>query len=98
MTKQDWESGNRIVAMFLNGEEIASPDEKGERILDESFLLFFNAEHEDCTFRLPNRRFGARWSLVLTTADPGAEPNSLEVAAADELVVPSRSVILLRRK
>ena len=29
--------------MFLNGEEIAAPDEKGERILDESFLLFFNA-------------------------------------------------------
>ena len=45
-----------------------------------------------------HRRFGLRWSLVLSTADPGAEPNSLEVAANEDLVVPSRSVILLRRR
>ena len=43
MTRDDWESGDRIVGMFLNGEEIAAPDEKGERIVDDSFLLFFNA-------------------------------------------------------
>ena len=30
--------------MFLNGEEIAAPDEQGERILDDSFLLLFNAQ------------------------------------------------------
>ena len=53
--------------MFLNGEEIAAPDEKGQRILDESFLLLFNAHHEDVTFTLPNRRFGERWALVLST-------------------------------
>ena len=62
MTPHDWESGDRIVGMFLNGEEIAAPDEKGERILDESFLMFFNAQPEDCTFTLPNRRFGERWA------------------------------------
>ena len=47
MTKNDWESGERTVGMFLNGEEIDAPDEKGQRILDESFLLLFNAHHED---------------------------------------------------
>ena len=72
MTKSDWESGERTVGMFLNGEEIASPDEKGQRVLDESFLLLFNAHHEDVTFTLPNRRFGERWALVLSTTDPGA--------------------------
>jgi isoamylase len=98
MTPDDWQSGDRIVGMFLNGEEIAAPDEKGQRILDESFLAFFNAQPEDRTFTLPKRRFGARWGLVLSTADPDAAPNSIEVAATDELVVPSRSVILLRRR
>ena len=29
MTPDDWNSGDRIVGMFLNGEEIAAPDEKG---------------------------------------------------------------------
>ena len=70
MTKNDWESGERTVGMFLNGEEIAAPDEKGQRILDESFLLLFNAHHEDVTFTLPNRRFGEHWSLVLSTDGP----------------------------
>ena len=98
MTPDDWNSGDRIVGMFLNGEEIAAPDEKGERILDESFLMFFNAQPEDCTFTLPEARFGERWSLVLTTADPEAEPNSTEVAAGEELLVTSRSVTLLRRR
>jgi glycogen operon protein len=98
MTKNDWESGERTVGMFLNGEEIASPDEKGQRILDESFLLLFNAHHEDVTFTLPNRRFGEHWSLVLSTTEPDAEPNSLEVDALEELVVGGRSLVLLRRR
>ena len=98
MTKSDWESGERTVGMFLNGEEIAAPDEKGQRILDESFLLLFNAHHEDVTFTLPNRRFGERWALVLSTTDPEAEPNSLEVDALEEIVVGGRSLVLLRRR
>src|SRR3954451_2687343 len=98
MTKSDWESGERTVGMFLNGEEIAAPDEKGRRILDESFLLLFNAHHEDVTFTLPNRRFGERWALVLSTTEPDAEPNSVEVEALEELVVGGRSLVLLRRR
>jgi glycogen operon protein len=98
MTKNDWESGERTVGMFLNGEEIASPDEKGQRILDESFLLLFNAHHEDVTFTLPNRRFGEHWALVLSTTEPDAEPNSLEVDALEELLVGGRSLVLLRRR
>jgi isoamylase len=98
MTKSDWESGERTVGMFLNGEEIAAPDEKGQRILDESFLLLFNAHHEDVTFTLPNRRFGEHWSLVLSTTEPDAEPNSLEVDALEEIVVGGRSLLLLRRR
>ena len=51
---------------------------QGQRILDESFLLLFNAHHEDVTFTLPNRRFGERWALVLRTARArrGAERRS----------------------
>jgi isoamylase len=98
MTKADWESGERTVGMFLNGEEIASPDEKGERILDESFLLLFNAHHEDVTFTLPNRRFGEVWSLVLSTTDPDLDPSTTTIAALEDLVVGGRSLVLLRRR
>ena len=97
MTQQDWQESTPVVGMFLNGEEIAAPDTRGERVLDESFLLLFNAHHEDCSFKLPNRRFGESWTLVLTTADPGAQPGSLVAAAHEEVGVMSRSVMLLRR-
>ena len=39
----------------------------GEEVRDDSFLLLFNAHYEEITFRLPARRFGARWELVLAT-------------------------------
>jgi isoamylase len=98
MTQRDWQVSIPVVGMFLNGEEIAAPDTEGERILDESFLLLFNAHHEDCSFKLPNRRFGESWTLVLTTADPHAQPGSLIAAAREEVGVTSRSVMLLRRR
>jgi glycogen operon protein len=97
MTERDWQTSGPVVGMFLNGEEIAAPDARGRPILDESFLVLFNAHHEDCTFTLPNRRFGVAWTLVLDTADPGLEPGAREVAARQPIDVVARSVILLRR-
>jgi hypothetical protein len=47
------------------------------------------------TFRLPTRRFGARWDLELSTAEPDAEARSW--GARENLVVESRSIVLLRR-
>ncbi|MFL4972510.1 MAG: glycogen debranching protein GlgX, partial [Microvirga sp.] len=44
MTKVDWDDGGtRQLGMFLNGEEIVSTDERGRRIIDDSFVLLFNA-------------------------------------------------------
>jgi isoamylase len=97
MTDRDWSQSPPYVGMFLNGEEILSPDVRGHQILDESFVLLWNAHHEDITFTLPNRRFGESWTLVLTTADPAAEPGSLEVRAREQVEVTSRSMTLLRR-
>jgi glycogen operon protein len=97
MTGRDWQEGAPVVGMFLNGEEIVTPDAKGERIVDESFLLLVNAHHEDATFTLPNRRFGEEWTLVLTTADPKADPGSLTLGAREDVEVIGRSLMLLRR-
>jgi glycogen operon protein len=97
MTRADWQRGEPVVGMFLNGSEIITPDAQGQRIEDNSFLLFFNAHHDDQIFTLPNRRFGWLWSLVLTTADPGAGPGSAEYDARSEMRVTGRSITLLSR-
>jgi glycogen operon protein len=96
MTKRDWNE-MRTVGMFLNGEEIAAPGPRGERVQDDSFLVLFNAHHEDVTFTLPTRRFGDRWELEFTTAEPNAEPASLVILARSEVSVTARSVMLLKR-
>jgi isoamylase len=96
MTKRDWNE-QRTVGMFLNGQEIAAPGPRGERIVDDSFLLLFNAYHEDVTFMLPTRRFGATWELVLTTADDEAPPGLLVAPARTEVPIIARSVMLMKR-
>jgi isoamylase len=96
MTRRDWEDGGRrTLGMFLNGEEIHETTSRGEPIGDESFLLLFNAYHEPATFQLPARRFGARWKLDLSTAEPHAEERSF--AAREPVEVESRSLVVLRR-
>ena len=46
MTEHDWNSGYaRTLAVFLNGEGIPERDPLGERVVDDSFLLLFNAHH-----------------------------------------------------
>jgi glycogen operon protein len=96
MTKRDWNE-MRTVGMFLNGQEIAAPGPHGEKIEDDSFLMLFNAHHEDVSFMLPTRRFGASWELELTTADPTTPAGLLVAPARTEVPVIARSTMLLKR-
>jgi glycogen operon protein len=84
--------------MFLNGEEIAAPDSRGGRVTDDSFLLLFNAHHEDVEFRLPPGRFGARWTCVLRTDEGDPDANGISLSAGEHMTVCSRSMVLLRRE
>jgi glycogen operon protein len=97
MTRRDWQGGEHVLGMFLNGREIVTPGPRGEDVEDDSFVLLFNAELEDRVFTLPRRRFGAQWALELSTADPEAEPGSEHHGARTELNVVARSIVILKR-
>jgi len=97
MTRADWQADGSVVGMFLNGSELVAPGPHGERVEDDSFLLLFNGHHEDVVFQIPNRRFGKRWALELTSADPGCASGSADYQARGELNVTARSVTVLRR-
>ena len=69
MTEEDWESGfAKSVAVYLNGHGIPDLDERGQRVTDDSFLLWFNAHYEPIDFALPADEFGAAWVPVIYTA------------------------------
>ena len=95
MRKADWDDrAARALGMFLNGEAIAALGERGERIVDDSFVLLFNAGHEDASFTLPGERFGREWTCELRT--DGVEPGATHLAAA-AVGLAARSLVLLRR-
>lgn len=96
MSEQDWNNGYaRAVMVFLNGEAIAEPDARGERVVDDSFLVLYNAAPESVTFTLPPAEFGAVWTCVLDTdhtMDPGAEAK-----AGSSIEITGRSTLVLTR-
>jgi isoamylase len=97
MTRRDWNVGDRVLGMFLNGEGITTLGHRGERILGDSFVVLFNAIGEDRTFMLPRRGFGAQWSLELSTAEPLAPAGSISYGARTEIEVVGHSVTILKR-
>jgi isoamylase len=99
MTNRDWRAEDgHVLGAFLNGAQLDERRRDGEPKYDDSFLIFFNAHHEDVAFRLPSRAFGRRWTLELSTVDPGAPAGSRSYAARETVDVPARSVLLLRRE
>ncbi|GAA4421982.1 glycogen debranching protein GlgX [Actinokineospora soli] len=99
MTDEDWESGfGRCIVTFLNGEGIPDMDQRGERVTDDSFLLCFNAHHEDIESTIPDGEYGAEWEVVVDTATGEVSPAEPDrVAGGGTLTLPPRSLIVLRR-
>jgi glycogen operon protein len=93
MNEGDWNAGfARSVGVFLNGEAILSTDTRGQRIVDESFLLLFNAHVEPLEWVLPDLR-GTHWTRVLDSAGGEAGGELRERTSVAE-----RSVVVLRRE
>jgi glycogen operon protein len=97
MTKSDWEEGDPVLGLFLNGDAIPNPGPRGEQIRDDSFLVLFNACGEERTFTLPRARFGEAWALELSTGTPDAEPGSAGYPARAEVTLEGRSLLVLKR-
>jgi glycogen operon protein len=94
MTQRDWQRGDaHTLGVFLNGREIPTRTPHGEEVVDDSFLLLFNAHFEPVTFTLPTRRFGARWTVELSTDDIDGGP----YPARSQVEVVDRALVLLRR-
>ncbi|MEU6710325.1 glycogen debranching protein GlgX [Nonomuraea sp. NPDC046802] len=100
MTAGDWHIGYaKSLMVYLNGEAITEPGPRGERIVDDSFLLLINAHHESMTFTLPGGEFGSGWLPVLdTTHDLVEEGFEDEIRQEGDLVaVTARSLQVLRK-
>lgn len=97
MTPEDWGSGfGRCVAVFLNGEAIPTPDARGERVVDDSFLLCFNAHDDAVDFVTPDGPYAAEWTAVLDTTDPAGRSAAV-VVAGEKITLTARSLLVLMK-
>nr|CRL69775.1 glycogen debranching protein GlgX [Mycolicibacterium malmesburyense] len=96
MGDEDWETGYaKSIAVYLNGNGIPDRDVRGQRIVDDSFVLCFNAHYEPIDFAMPEKKFGDSWVAVIDTSadtDDEAEP----VGAGQKVTVAARSVQVLQ--
>jgi glycogen operon protein len=94
MEAGDWHGDSKAIGVFLNGQAIPSPDRRGERVEDDSFVVLLNAHHEDAAFTLP-KRLGERWLRVIDSADAFEEGQTAE--AGKKTAVAARSLAVFRR-
>jgi isoamylase len=96
MTDEDWGAGfAKSVAVFLNGHGIAGRDARGQQVVDDSFVLCFNAHHEPIEFTLPPAEFGTGWRTVVHTGADEATPAE-EFRAAAKLSVDAHCAVVLQ--
>jgi isoamylase len=101
MTDDDWRQGfARSLTVFLNGEGIIDRGPRGERILDESFFVMFNADRDPAAFTLPAGRWPEAWEVLFDTSDavPPDEAEYSGMVFHHESVIhlSGRSVVVLR--
>ena len=99
MTQDDWNAAfGRALMVHLDGEAIAEPDSRGQRIVDDSFLLMFNAHYEDIDFTVPGAKFGDEWEIVVDTTGPlGYREGAQPIGPDSTVTVGQRSTVVLRR-
>jgi isoamylase len=95
MQPVDWDAGfGKAIAMFLNGHSIHGTDSRGQPIVDDSFIVCFNAHDDVIDFCLPGDDYGHSWDVLVDTA--GVTVDGDPIAARGTLSVAGRSLVLLR--
>jgi isoamylase len=96
MSGEDWNIGYaRSLAVFLNGKSIPTPGPQGEKVVDDNFMLLFNAHTGPVTFTMPEDLAGLEWQVLLDTSREVTCNDLLE--AEDAWEVEGWSVVLLQQ-
>ena len=94
MDMDDWQNTHAFSMMiYLKGSDIPEVDWYGNRMVDNDFILIFNAHYEPIMFTLPDERYGRKWQLVVDTHNPN-EP-ALSYEAGFMITAQSRSFLML---
>jgi glycogen operon protein len=94
----DWfDTGLRSLAMYLDGRGLRHRNNRGETIMDDSFVLLLHSDDTDRVFALPDQPWAAAYEWVIDSTQVGGLPVAAPaLAAGAALPMRARSVVLLR--
>ncbi len=93
MEDHDWETGYaRALGVLLNGAAVPDPDQFGERVIDDTFLVLFNAHHGATRWTLPDVPGATGFTRVIDTRSTSVQQR---VVRTPRVVVAARSVVVL---
>ena len=94
MDMDDWSNTHAFsVMIYLNGSDIPETDWYGKQMVDNDFILIFNAHYEPIMFTLPDEKYGRKWQLVVDTHNPDGP--ELNYEAEFVITAQSRNFLLL---
>ena len=102
MTTEEWNQDfARCLGVYLAGSALTEVDARGQRVVDDDFVVLFNAHHDPVPFRLPAKTLAphgdGQWQAIVDTArDDGLAPDGV-FEAESTYPLEGRSLVLLMR-
>ena len=102
MTAEEWNQDfARCLGVYLAGSALTEVDARGQRVVDDDFVVLFNAHHDPVPFRLPAKTLAphgdGQWQAIVDTArDDGLAPDGV-FGAESTYPLEGRSLVLLMR-
>ncbi|MGB5936810.1 MAG: glycogen debranching protein GlgX [Ornithinimicrobium sp.] len=94
MDQHAWHNSRSSLMVFLNGQAIPTTDAKGRAVVDDHFLLLFNAWHEEVDFTVPDGIDARSWDVVLDTSRTLGDDEAPVLTGATH-TLPPRCVVVL---
>ncbi len=86
MSSDEWQHSNaRCLAVYLSGNGLHDVDACGRPLVDDDFLMLFNAHHEPVSFVMPDLD-GPPWRRVFDTSSVADDSRGIEFDAFAEPV------------
>jgi len=84
------------LGFFIDGKSTRLVKSNNDKIVDNSFLVLFNAHHEPTKFILPGGPYTAEWQKEIDTAVEEVDGKIFK--AGEEILLEGRSIVILRDK
>lgn len=87
----------KTIGIFLNGKGLRCVNEWGEKMVDDSFYVIFNAHHDTIEYTLPEEKYAKGWQRIVDTGKWKSEDTEV-YQASGKVKIAGHSISLFIHK